>query len=275
MEVPRTSVQGDPGRQSMFGSTLEPTEKRDMHGVTFLGLLLFASGFLYLGVPYVYIKWLRYRQDRRMKTQSYIALTFDDGPGFRLTPAILDLLSEHGVRATFFVLGRNVQGRENLVRAAADRGHEIGTHSYDHLHSWKVWPTRAIADIRRGQDVLRRLLKTEDVFPFRPPCGKVNLFTLLFLLCKRIPICMWTLDTRDTWPAESRDGEAIAEALRRSGGAISLAHDFDRTGTSVDDYVLTTLRTTLKVAKEAGIRFVTVTELLDEHARVSGVPVRA
>jgi hypothetical protein len=86
---------------------------------------------------------------------------------------------------------------------------------------------------------------------------------------------MWTLDTRDTWPAESRDGEAIVEALRRSGGAISLAHDFDRAGTGVDDYVLTTLRTTLDVAKEAGIRFVTVTELLDEHARVSGVPVRA
>ncbi len=236
-----------------------------MQSVMLLGLLLLIGGFVYLGVPYVYIKWLRHRQARRMKTRSCIALTFDDGPGSRLTPAILDMLSEHGVHATFFMLGRNVKGREHIVKAVADRGHEIGTHSYDHLHSWKVWPTRAIADIRRGQDVIRRLLKTENVLPFRPPCGKINLFTLLFLLFKRIPICTWTLDIRDTWPAESRAREPVEEAIRRSGGAISLAHDFDRKESSTDDYVLATLRAILGLAKDAGIQFVTVTELLDGH----------
>ncbi len=233
-----------------------------MRSVAFLGLVPFIIGFVYLVVPYVYVKWLRHRQARRMKAGPSIALTFDDGPGFRLTPAILDLLDEYNVRATFFMLGRNVKGREHLVRAVADRGHEIGTHSYDHLHSWKVWPTRAIADIRRGQNEIKRVLKTKRALAFRPPCGKVNLLTLLYLLVKRIPICMWTLDTRDTWSASDRDAKQIEEAICKSSSGITLAHDFDRTESSLDDYILSTVRSILDYAKNAGIQLVTMTEAL-------------
>jgi peptidoglycan/xylan/chitin deacetylase (PgdA/CDA1 family) len=236
-----------------------------MQSVTFFGLLLLIGGFVYIGLPYVYIRWLRYRQASQMKAGPYIALTFDDGPGFRLTPALLDLLSEYGARATFFVLGRNIKGREHIVKTVADRGHEIGTHSYDHLHSWKVWPTRAVADIRRGQEEIKRVLNTQRILAFRPPCGKVNLFTLIFLLCRRIPICTWTLDIRDTWPAQGRDGSPIAAMIRQSGSAISLAHDFDRRESSIDEYVLSTVRAILDYAKNAGIPLVTMTEAMDGH----------
>lgn len=233
-----------------------------MRSVAFLGLVPFFVGFVYIVVPYVYIKWLRHRQARRMKAGSSIALTFDDGPGARLTPAILDLLDEYNARATFFMLGRNVKGQEDLVRAVADRGHEIGTHSYDHLHGWRVWPTRAIADIQRGQNEIKRILNTKRVLAFRPPCGKVNLLTLGYLLVKRIPICMWTLDTRDTWGTNDRDITQIEEAIRLSGSGISLAHDFDRTESSLDEYILSTIRSILDYAKNAGIQLVTMTEAL-------------
>lgn len=234
-----------------------------MWSLTLLGLLPFLAGFVYLVAPYLYIKCLRHRQARQVATHRCIVLTFDDGPGLRLTPAILALLAEYNARATFFMLGRNVRGREHLVKAVADGGHEIGTHSYDHLHSWKVFPTRAIADIRRGEKEIQRVLKTKQVLLFRPPYGKVNLFTLLYLLCRRIPICTWTLDTRDTWRAPERDGDAIDAAIRQSEGVISLAHDFDRHDSSIDDYVLMTLRATLDYAREAGIQFSTMREALE------------
>ncbi len=233
----------------------------------YLVLLLFLCGFIYVGAPHCYIRLLRKVQERRVRSRSNIVLTFDDGPGFRLTPALLDLLAEHNVRATFFMLGRNIRGREHIVKAVADQGHEIGSHSYDHLHSWKVWPTRALADIREGQHELERVLPLPDHVPVRPPYGKVNLLTLLFLLYKRAPICTWTLDTRDTWPASGRDCQEIADAVRRSGSVISLAHDFDRSESDVDEYVLSTVRAILVSAKEAGLHFVTMTEALSRRKR--------
>lgn len=240
--------------------------------VVFLGLLPFLGGFVYIVVPYLYVKWLRGRQARRVRTDPCIVLTFDDGPGFRLTPAILELLAEYDVRATFFMLGRNVKGREHIVRAVADRGHEIGTHSYDHLHNWKVWPIRALTDIRRGQQEMARVLKTDRVLPFRSPGGKLNLLTLLFLLYKRVPIYAWTLDMQDTWPVRVRSGERVEAALRRSGSAISLAHDFDRGERSVDNYVLTTLRAILDYGKSADIPFRTMAEVLSGPRRESRMP---
>lgn len=230
------------------------------------GLLLFLCVFAYIGIPHAYMKCLRKVQGRLVRARSSIVLTFDDGPGFRLTPALLDLLAEYNVRATFFVLGRNIHGREHLVKTVADCGHEIGIHSYDHLHAWKVLPTSAIADLRRGRRELERVLPLPPVVPVRPPYGKVNLLTLLFLLCKRVPICTWTLDTRDTWPAAARNGHHVADAIRRSSSAITLAHDFDRSDPEVEQYVLSIVRAILDCARAADLQFLTMTEALSRQS---------
>lgn len=60
--------------------------------------------------------------------QKVLALTIDDSPDSTLTPLILDLLDEHEVRATFFILGENVSGNENLLRSMREAGHELGNH---------------------------------------------------------------------------------------------------------------------------------------------------
>jgi peptidoglycan/xylan/chitin deacetylase (PgdA/CDA1 family) len=63
-----------------------------------------------------------------------LALTFDDGPS-QWTPAMLDVLGEHEARATFFVVGRYVEERPELVARMAREGHEIGNHTFDHVHA--------------------------------------------------------------------------------------------------------------------------------------------
>jgi peptidoglycan/xylan/chitin deacetylase (PgdA/CDA1 family) len=65
--------------------------------------------------------------------QSVLALTFDDGPS-DWTSSILDLLAEHDARATFFVLGANVAGRERTLKRALEDGHELGLHGWSHRH---------------------------------------------------------------------------------------------------------------------------------------------
>ena len=63
----------------------------------------------------------------------YVALTFDDGPSRKCTPVLLDGLKERDVHATFFLMGKNIEGNEDIVKRMSDEGHLIGNHSYEHI----------------------------------------------------------------------------------------------------------------------------------------------
>jgi len=192
-----------------------------------------------------------------------LALTFDDGPGSRLTPAILKILAGYDAKATFFLLGRNIAGREGIVRQIAEQGHEICSHGYEHMHYWRVSPFRAISDIKRGWEAIDKVLeRRQQVYPFRPPYGELNLFCLLYLRMLRVPVVYWTLDSGDTWlPRGERNSERTA-ALARVGGAVVLAHDFDRSDDSLDRLVLESIESALAVAKQSGMQILTCSQLL-------------
>jgi peptidoglycan/xylan/chitin deacetylase (PgdA/CDA1 family) len=191
-----------------------------------------------------------------------LVLTFDDGPGNRLTPAILSMLAENNAKATFFLLGRNIAGREAIVRQIAEQGHEICSHGYDHLHQWKVSPFRALSDIKRGWKAIDAALGlNRRMYPFRPPNGKLNTVCLLYLLFLQVPVVYWSLDSADTW-ATKPEISRLAQLARRAGGAVSLAHDFDRSNDKADRFVLESLRSALAMAKEDDMRLMTVSQLL-------------
>ncbi|MCK4828694.1 polysaccharide deacetylase family protein, partial [bacterium] len=190
---------------------------------------------------------------RKAIKSNALVLTLDDGPGTKLTPVILRILDEYNVKATFFLLGRNIAGHEDIVRQIAAAGHEICSHGYDHLNYWKVSPFRAISDIKRGWETINKALgKKRCVYPFRPPGGKLNLFCLLYLWIHKTPIFYWTLVSGDTWPVGKRDSQRAALLASKAGGAVVLAHDFDRTSNHVDNMVLESIRSALLMAKETG-----------------------
>lgn len=192
-----------------------------------------------------------------------LVLTFDDGPGTKLTPVILRILDEYNVKATFFLLGRNIVGREGIVRQIAEKGHEICSHGYNHIHYWKVSPLRAIKDIKQGWRAIDTVLGVEQQkYPFRPPYGKLNLFCLLYLRVHKIPIFYWTLVSGDTWPLDKRDSKRVALLAGKTGGAVLLAHDFDRLDDSVDQMVLESVRLALAMAKEKNMQILTCSQLL-------------
>jgi peptidoglycan-N-acetylglucosamine deacetylase len=214
-------------------------------------------------MPWIHGKWARILLKKKAKKYNALALTFDDGPGSRLTSAILDILAENNSKATFFLLGRNIAGREEIVKQIAVQGHEICSHGYDHLHYWKVSPIRAIKDIKRGWAAIDAALGVNrGKYAFRPPYGKLNLFSLVYLWIRRVRIVYWTLDSGDTRQLKP-NGQRIVLLAKKTGGAVSLAHDFDRPDDSIDQTVLESVRLALPMAKERGMQILTCSQLLD------------
>ena len=163
------------------------------------------------------------------------ALTFDDGPG-PSTEALLDVLRAAGVRATFFLLGRNLEEApcfggdvaraQALARRAFSEGHVLGNHTYSHLRPDK-WRELA-ADVRRGAEAVRRITGAASV-PFRlpygvqlvqqtvpSPAGTINVAAL----DPRLPVLAtlglghqhWTADF-DDWTMKPGDGARLAAAM--------------------------------------------------------------
>jgi peptidoglycan/xylan/chitin deacetylase (PgdA/CDA1 family) len=225
--------------------------------------------FLYAGVPWIYGQLARKLLERKAKEQQALVLTFDDGPGSSLTPAILNILAESKAKATFFMLGRNIAGREVIVRQIAEQGHDICSHGYDHLHGLKTSPFRVLSDIKRGWAAIDTALGTmRKKYPFRPPNGKLNIISLLYLLIRQVPIVYWSVDSGDTW-REMPDGLRVAQLAEKAGGAVSLAHDFDRKNENTSRYVVESVRAALAMAEDKGMRVLTVSELLDLGGQVN------
>lgn len=107
---------------------------------------------------------------RGRSSQGEVALTFDDGPDTRSTPALLQLLERHQVQATFFTVGRQAANHPELIRAILANGHSIGNHGYHHdtLAAFKG-DQRVLDEIVATQRVLAELGVTPLVF--RPPVG--------------------------------------------------------------------------------------------------------
>jgi peptidoglycan/xylan/chitin deacetylase (PgdA/CDA1 family) len=98
-----------------------------------------------------------------------LALTFDDGPS-ESTPAILDILARHGVAATFFQCGANVDRLPAIARAVAQAGHEIGNHSYSHPYLFLRSPAGIESDLRRAQQAIQIHAGVRPAW-FRAPYG--------------------------------------------------------------------------------------------------------
>ena len=86
-----------------------------------------------------------------------IALTFDDGPSPQTTAALLDGLKERGAHATFFLIGEQIAGNEDLVRRMKDEGHQVGGHSYTHIRLDSA-DAAALAEIQKTDETLRAIL---------------------------------------------------------------------------------------------------------------------
>jgi peptidoglycan/xylan/chitin deacetylase (PgdA/CDA1 family) len=154
------------------------------------------------------------------------ALTFDDGPHAEGTPAMLDELSRHGVRATFFLVGEQVERRPALAAEVVAAGHEIGVHCQRHRSLLRLGPRAVRNDLARAADVIGSAAGAEPTL-YRPPYGVLNAAALAYARRRGWQTVLWARDGHD-WEAKATP-ESIAERVTRrvAVGDVLLLHDAD------------------------------------------------
>ncbi|MCB9727722.1 MAG: polysaccharide deacetylase family protein [Deltaproteobacteria bacterium] len=191
-----------------------------------------------------------------------VALTFDDGPDPRWTPAIAERLEAAGVRGTFFCIGEHVLAHPALVRGLAAAGHELGNHSFSHARTLNFRLTAAMErEVRRGETALLSVLGEGPRPLYRPPIGLRN--PSLARVARRLDLRVvnWSLHSRDTF---ARDPAAVADRVltRCAPGDIVLLHDgSDRPGAD-RSVTLAALPRILEGLRQRQLEPVTVSELL-------------
>ncbi len=183
-----------------------------------------------------------------------IALTFDDGPHPKNTLRLLEILRARGIKATFYVIGSNVERYPEVLRRTIAEGHEIGNHTHTHCRLSELGDAELLTELRRCRDAIRTAAGIEPR-TMRPPYG-----TLLPHQREKVnaelgyPTILWSVDPRD-W--QKPGPEAICSRIVSgvSAGGIVLAHD-------PHDGTVDAMPATLDSLIELGYEFVTVSELL-------------
>ena len=153
-----------------------------------------------------------------------VALTIDDGPDPRTTPAVLDILDAHAATASFFCIGERVARHPELAREIVRRGHRVENHTARHRHDFALLgPRRYRAELAAGQALIEAATGFAPCY-FRAPAGVRNPFCWPALQRAGLVLASWTRRGFDT-----RDGDA-ARVLRRlchglAAGDILLLHD--------------------------------------------------
>jgi peptidoglycan/xylan/chitin deacetylase (PgdA/CDA1 family) len=166
-----------------------------------------------------------FRIPLRLTGSRGIALTFDDGPHPQGTPAVLSELERAGVRATFFLVGEQVERRPSLAAEIVAAGHEIAIHGYRHRLLLRRSPSALRDDFDRAAATIGAAAGIESRF-YRPPYGVFSLAGLE-LAARRWDSLLWSRWGRD-WEARATPASIAARATRSlSGGEVVLLHDSD------------------------------------------------
>lgn len=183
-----------------------------------------------------------------------VALTFDDGPDPRYTPAILDVLAEYDAKATFFVIGKHAEKHPHIIERIVAEGHEVAHHTYSHPHVERLGAPEIAAEM----DCCTEVLEAQGVRPawYRPPRKQLTRVQEREAARRGMGIAMWTRCMERT---RFRTPEQAVQTLAREtrSGDIVLAHDglLDRSMT------LAALPGFLSAMEERGLEVVTLSEL--------------
>ena len=169
-------------------------------------------------------------------------LTIDDGPDPRQTPAVLDVLRKCGVRATFFVIGRNARAHPGLCRRMVNEGHSVQNHTESHAAGtfWAAMPSRAEREI---QGCSEAVFEATGSHPrqFRAPVGMANPFVHLAAAESGLPLIGWSTSGHD---GIAHDPARVIEKIRRAvrPGGIVLLHESHLQGMSGGERACTLLK---------------------------------
>ena len=183
-----------------------------------------------LAIPPVTRSWTRAKNPT---AGLQVALTFDDGPHPHGTPAVLEVLADFALTATFFLVAEQAERYPDVVARIAANGHAVGLHGYRHRLLVRRSPAAAIDDVRRGFSSLRRFVGQAPQW-YRPPYGVATWPALMTAHHLGMTPVWWTTEGRD-WRSRQRPATVAQRLLRQRGAAppridhrdVLLLHDSD------------------------------------------------
>jgi peptidoglycan-N-acetylglucosamine deacetylase len=162
----------------------------------------------------------------RLAGAAGVALTFDDGPHPQGTPAILEILEAEDIKATFFLVGEQVQRRPALAAEIAARGHGIALHCYRHRPQ-PVLPARMVQDdVARGEDAITSATGIKPVW-HRPPYGLYSPAGLAAVRTRDLKPILWSRWGKDWRRLTTPERIATRAAADLRPGDVILLHDAD------------------------------------------------
>lgn len=186
-----------------------------------------------------------------------VALTFDDGPNEN-ADEILKILDEKNVKATFYLIGEQIESNPDQIKKIVSSGHEIGNHSYTHTRMvFKSFDFIA-EEIQKTNNLIRESSYSGEI-TFRPPYGK-KLFSLpIYLSNQNIKTIMWDLDPLQTLPATASSQEISDFVISNAkSGSIILIHPWHGVKNNSRDAI----SLIIDGLKKNGFEFVTVNQLI-------------
>ena len=178
-------------------------------------------------------------------SENNIWLTFDDGPTPEVTPYILQVLKEEKIKATFFLVGEQIEKFPNLVNDIISDGHLIANHSYSHKNGWLTSKAKYLKDIEKCQ----QLMPQNKLF--RPPYGKITTGQIS-LLKEKYKIILWDVLSWD-FSKKTTTKRVKKNILKNTKyGSIIVFHNNNKSFSN-----LRVLKETLQELKKQGFRFST------------------
>ena len=238
-----------------------------MAAASVAALGLFAGGVAYSSrwpTSQLLGRTLIHAPEARGATHTF-ALTFDDGPSERNTPALLDLLEAAGATATFFLIGNHVRRHPALVRRIAAAGHTVGNHTEMHPALAGKSVQRIHGELLRCQQTISEVTGAAPVF-FRPPYGSRKPAVLNIARELGLTPVMWNITARDWKPlgpaAMLRNiDRGIARNRRRHRTSNVLLHDASHLDGTAAHSRADTLAVTADLLQRRDLRFVPVAEI--------------
>ncbi len=175
--------------------------------------------------------------------EKYVYLTFDEGYENGYTPAILDVLAKHNVKAAFFCTGSFVRDNPELVRRFADEGHIIGNHTLTHPNMLKVSSWEEFSrQLLTVEDRVKAVTGTDMPRYYRPPAGQYSEAQLRMADAMGFKTVFWSVAYKD-WDTSAQPSHEKAMnylTTRIHPGAIILLHAVSKTNAEIMDQLLTT-----------------------------------
>ena len=184
----------------------------------------------------------------------YVALTFDDGPSSAYTPKVLDILSRHGAKGTFFVLGSNAKRCSSIVSRAAAEGHEIGVHTWTHINMARSSMAKIDSEVGRTAEVIRTITGKSPAV-MRPPYGATTAAIVRHMYDRYgMRSILWDVDTQD-WRKPGVSTVVSRAVNKAKPGSIILVHDIHGSTLAAIEGIVTGLQA-------RGFKLVTVSQLM-------------